>query len=88
MIVDDDEVDEIDCEIAITLAATDGNYIIGDPSSTNITIEDDDLSLVSFKDSDRNAFSEESVTQFILQIPDPAPHNIPVFFTVTQPDGF
>ena len=39
MIVDDDEVDEIDCEIAITLTATDGSYIIGDPSSTNITIK-------------------------------------------------
>ena len=87
MIVDDDEVDEIDCEIAITLTATDGSYIIGDPSSTNITINDDDLSLVSFKDSNRNAFSEESETQFIFQIPDPAPHDIPVFFTVTQPDG-
>ena len=87
MIVDDDEIDEIDCEIAITLTATNGSYIIGDPSSTNITINDDDLSLVSFKDSNRNAFSEESDTQFIFQIPDPAPHSIPVFFTVSEPQN-
>ena len=83
MIVDDDEVDEIDCQIVITLTATDGSYTIDDSAMpTNITITDDDLSLVSFKDSDRNAFSEESLTQFVLQIPDPAPHNIPVYFEV------
>ena len=49
---------------------------------TNITIKDDDLSLVSFKDSDRNAFSEESETQFILQIPDPAPHEYSCIISV------
>ena len=88
MIVDDDEVDEIDCVIVITLTATDDSYIIDDAAMpTNITIKDDDLSLLSFKDSDRNAFSEESGTQFILQIPDPAPHNIPVYFEVEQTDG-
>ena len=88
MIVDDDEVDEIDCQIVITLTATDDSYIIHDSAMPlNITITDDDLSLLSFKESDRNAFSEESETQFILQIPDPAPQNIPVYFEVEQTDG-
>ena len=93
-VVDNDRVDENDCNISITLVgdnntdSTDESYTISSTESMlSFTVEDDDLSVVSFKDGDNNnTVSEASDSQFTLTIPNPAPHAITINFSAAYTD--
>ena len=85
-VVDDDRADENDCNISITLTdSTNESYTISSTENMlSLTIEDNDLSVVSFKDGDdNNTVSEASDSQFTLTIPNPAPHAITINFRAT-----
>ena len=88
-VVDDDRVDENDCNISITLSVSmDESYTIHQTENMlSITVEDNDLSVVSFKDGDdNNTVSEASDSQFTLTIPNPAPYAITINFSATYND--
>ena len=88
-VVDDDRDDEIDCNISITLSdSTNESYTISRTENMlSFTVEDDDLSVVSFDDGDNNnTVSEASDSQFTLTIPNPAPHAITINFSAAYTD--
>ena len=92
-IIDDDEVDEIDCNITIMLTDDDsvrdnGYSVSSSADDITFTVEDDDESLVTFKESAiRAGFGESSDFQFILEVPNTPPNNLTITFEVTQANG-
>ena len=88
-VVDDDRVDESNCNVSITLTdSTNESYIISSTERMlSFTVEDDDLSVVSFANGDNNnTVSEASDSQFTLTIPNPAPHAITINFSAAYTD--
>ena len=88
-IVENDDVDEVNCNVVVTLTARAGIYSIHATNNVvRYTVVDNDISLVEFKlGTGSGRYSETSTTQFTLEIPDPAPHDISVNFTVVESDS-
>ena len=90
-VVEDDLIDEKSCDVVITLvASTDGKYNIHPTENmVQFTVEDNDISLVSFGEmDDGSTVSENSDSQFTLKIPNPAPQAITISFNATDTGNF